>query len=91
MIGRIHVSWSVTNGMVYFRELAVDVVSDKILEYSGVPTTVIATVRHEGLLRVGYRLFDRVSITNVLVLQLPSQLVCKGSLSAMSCGNLYLF
>ena len=52
MIGRIHVSWSVTNDMVYFRELAVDVVSDKILEgYSGVPTIVIATVRHEGLLR----------------------------------------
>jgi hypothetical protein len=40
---------------------------------------------------VGYRLFDGVSIANVLALQLPSQLVCKGSLSAMSCGNLYLF
>ena len=52
MIGRIHVSWSVTNGMVYFRERAAEVVSDEILEgYSGVPTTVIDTVRHGGLLR----------------------------------------
>ena len=42
-------TWSVTNGMAYFRERAAYVVSDEILEgYSGVPTTVIATVRHEG-------------------------------------------
>ena len=121
VIGRIHVPWSVTNGMAYFHERAPYVVSDEIHEGdSGVPTTVIVTVRHEGWAggekrgslqgfvpestdmsdmgsanipaeEVGYRLFDGVSIANVLALQLPSQLVCKGSLSAMSCGNLYLF
>lgn len=41
--------WAVSNGMGYFRERAAFVVSDEILEgYSGVPTTVIATVKHEG-------------------------------------------
>ena len=42
-------TWAVSNGQGYFRERAAFVVSDEILEgYSGVPTTVIATVRHEG-------------------------------------------
>ena len=120
VIGRIHVPWSVTNGMAYFHERAPYVVSDEIHEGdSGVPTTVIVTVRHEGWAggekrgslqgfvpestdmgpanipaeEVGYLLFDRVSIciANVLVLPLPSQLVCNGSLSEISCGNLYLF
>ena len=36
-------TWSVTNGMAYFRERAAYVVSDEILEgYSGVLTTVLA-------------------------------------------------
>jgi len=42
-------NYSLSNGMGYFRERAAFMVSNEILEgYSGVPTTVIATVRHEG-------------------------------------------
>ena len=42
-------SWAVSNGMGHFRERAAFMVSDEILEgYSGVPPTVIATVRHDG-------------------------------------------
>jgi len=42
-------TWAVTNGMGHFRERAAFVVSDEVLKgYSGVPDTVIATVKHEG-------------------------------------------
>jgi hypothetical protein len=42
-------TWAVSNGMGHFRERAAFVVSDEVLKgYSGVPDTVIATVKHEG-------------------------------------------
>ena len=41
--------WAVSNGMGHFRERAAFMVSDEVLKgYSGVPDTVIATVKHEG-------------------------------------------